>query len=173
MILVFADGPLSEGQPWAVLLLMAGLGSVVAAEICILRQPQNKYVKSSSWKQFTLVPTAHNTKKTHEVNISLSCDKNVDGQKTFCWPRRGNHLASASFLLCYVKYYWFLKKFYDYRKKLSFMAPCVPLLPSLAMFFNIYLMLKLPGLTWARLGIWICIGECALWYSNQKEMNRK
>ena len=39
------------------------------------------------------------------------------------------------------------------------MAPAVPFLPSLAMFMNIYLMLKLPALTWARLGIWICIGE--------------
>ncbi len=48
---------------------------------------------------------------------------------------------------------------FERRKKLSFMAPGVPFLPSLAMFFNIYLMLKLPGLTWARLGIWICIGE--------------
>ena len=42
MILVFAGGALSDGQPWAVLLLLAALGSVVAAEICILRQPQNK-----------------------------------------------------------------------------------------------------------------------------------
>ena len=44
MILVFADKPLAEGRPWAVLLLMAAMGTVVAAEICILRQPQNKYV---------------------------------------------------------------------------------------------------------------------------------
>ena len=76
MILVFADGPLSEGQPWAVLLLMAGLGSVVAAEICILRQPQNKYVNSSYWKQLTLVRTAQ--KKTHKSNFSLTCEKNVN-----------------------------------------------------------------------------------------------
>ena len=78
MILVFADGPLSEGQPWAVLLLMAGLGSVVAAEICILRQPQNKYVNSSYWKQLTLVRTT--PKKTHTSNFSLSREKNVNWQ---------------------------------------------------------------------------------------------
>ena len=70
MILVFADGPLSEGQPWAVLLLMAGLGSVVAAEICILRQPQNKYVNSSFWKQLTLGRTAQK-KLTKVIFLSV------------------------------------------------------------------------------------------------------
>ncbi len=42
MILVFAGGALSRGAPWAVLLLLLGLASVVTAEILILRQPQNK-----------------------------------------------------------------------------------------------------------------------------------
>lgn len=39
------------------------------------------------------------------------------------------------------------------------MAPMVPILPAAAMFFNIYLMLKLPALTWARLGVWLVIGK--------------
>ncbi|CAD5124924.1 DgyrCDS13168 [Dimorphilus gyrociliatus] len=44
------------------------------------------------------------------------------------------------------------------KRKLDFMAPMVPILPAAAMFFNIYLMLKLPPLTWARLGVWLVIG---------------
>ena len=48
------------------------------------------------------------------------------------------------------------------RRKLSFMTPAVPILPCSAVFINIYLMLKLPPLTWARLGIWICIGNFKL-----------
>ena len=77
MILVFADGPLSEGQPWAVLLLMAGLGSVVAAEICILRQPQNKYVIFFILEAINF--GTHST-KTHKSNFSLSREKNVNWQ---------------------------------------------------------------------------------------------
>ena len=46
-----------------------------------------------------------------------------------------------------------------FRRKLRFMAPAVPLLPCTAMFANTYLMLKLPSLTWARLGIWVFVGR--------------
>ncbi|XP_013395722.1 probable cationic amino acid transporter [Lingula anatina] len=44
------------------------------------------------------------------------------------------------------------------RRKFQFMAPAVPYLPAGAMFINIYLMLKLPPLTWARLGVWLLVG---------------
>ena len=53
-----------------------------------------------------------------------------------------------------------------FRKDLAFKAPAVPILPAVAIFFNIYLMLKLPGLTWARLGIWICLGMQPLRHSS-------
>lgn len=43
-------------------------------------------------------------------------------------------------------------------KKISFKAPFVPALPMLAIFFNVFLMLKLSRLTWIRFGVWMCLG---------------
>jgi len=44
------------------------------------------------------------------------------------------------------------------KTKLRFMTPWVPLLPVMAVFANIYLMLKLSPLTWLRFVIWMPIG---------------
>eukprot|EP00794_Sanderia_malayensis_P015450 gene15450-17033_t len=44
------------------------------------------------------------------------------------------------------------------QEQLVFKAPCVPLLPMAASFFNIYLMLELRRLTWIRLLVWMIIG---------------
>ena len=43
--------------------------------------------------------------------------------------------------------------------RLPFMAPCVPLVPMLGMFVNVFLMLKLSPLTWIRFGIWLIAGK--------------
>ncbi|XP_072036492.1 solute carrier family 7 member 14-like [Amphiura filiformis] len=55
--------------------------------------------------------------------------------------------------------------------KLPFMAPCVPLIPFLGMFVNVYLMLKLSPLTWIRFAIWMVAGMViyfgyGMWNSN-------
>lgn len=42
--------------------------------------------------------------------------------------------------------------------KISFKAPFVPALPILAIFLNVFLMLKLSRLTWIRFGIWMGLG---------------
>lgn len=42
--------------------------------------------------------------------------------------------------------------------KISFKAPFVPALPILAIFFNVFLMLKLSRLTWIRFGVWMGLG---------------
>lgn len=44
-------------------------------------------------------------------------------------------------------------------KKISFKAPFVPALPMLAIFLNVFLMLKLSRLTWIRFGVWMGLGE--------------
>ncbi|XP_076147427.1 putative cationic amino acid transporter [Alosa pseudoharengus] len=44
------------------------------------------------------------------------------------------------------------------RKKLPYMAPCVPFVPVAAMLVNIYLMLKLSSITWVRFAVWCSIG---------------
>lgn len=43
--------------------------------------------------------------------------------------------------------------------RLPFMAPCVPLLPMLGIYVNVFLILKLSPLTWIRFGIWMIAGE--------------
>ena len=43
-------------------------------------------------------------------------------------------------------------------KEISFKAPLVPALPILAIFFNVFLMLKLSRLTWIRFGVWMGLG---------------
>ena len=42
--------------------------------------------------------------------------------------------------------------------EISFKAPFVPALPILAIFFNVFLMLKLSRLTWIRFGVWMGLG---------------
>ncbi|KAL7835345.1 hypothetical protein SRHO_G00276920 [Serrasalmus rhombeus] len=43
-------------------------------------------------------------------------------------------------------------------KKLPYMAPCVPFVPTAAILVNIYLMLKLSSITWIRFAVWCSVG---------------
>ncbi|KAI4877890.1 hypothetical protein NFI96_028745, partial [Prochilodus magdalenae] len=43
-------------------------------------------------------------------------------------------------------------------KKLPYMAPCVPFVPTAAILVNIYLMLKLSSITWVRFAVWCTVG---------------
>nr|CAB3266326.1 high affinity cationic amino acid transporter 1 [Phallusia mammillata] len=43
-------------------------------------------------------------------------------------------------------------------KQLSFQTPLVPIVPVFSMAFNIYLMLKLPTMTWVRFAVWMVVG---------------
>ncbi|XP_072514434.1 probable cationic amino acid transporter [Salminus brasiliensis] len=43
-------------------------------------------------------------------------------------------------------------------KKLPYMAPCVPFVPTAAIVVNIYLMLKLSSITWIRFAVWCSVG---------------
>ncbi|XP_032220766.2 probable cationic amino acid transporter [Nematostella vectensis] len=57
-------------------------------------------------------------------------------------------------------------------RKIEFMAPLVPGLPIMAIFFNIFLMLKLSRLTWVRFGIWMGLGTLlyfgyGIWHSKE------
>ncbi|CAJ1082699.1 probable cationic amino acid transporter [Xyrichtys novacula] len=44
------------------------------------------------------------------------------------------------------------------KRRLPYMAPCVPFIPAAAILVNSYLMLKLSPLTWARFTLWCFIG---------------
>jgi len=43
-------------------------------------------------------------------------------------------------------------------KKYSFMVPCLPWLPLVSCFFNIYLMCELNWMTWIRFSVWMIVG---------------
>ncbi|UJR26383.1 hypothetical protein I4U23_007715 [Adineta vaga] len=68
------------------------------------------------------------------------------------------------FVLLYLLIYIIYKKFSKRKQNLSedleniFLTPCVPWLPILSIFFNIYLMLKLSSITWIRFIFWMIIG---------------
>lgn len=44
------------------------------------------------------------------------------------------------------------------RTKLAFKVPLVPLVPSVSMFVNVYLMMQLDRGTWLRFGVWMLLG---------------
>ena len=45
------------------------------------------------------------------------------------------------------------------KTPLSFKVPCVPILPLVSVFINVFLILKLSYLTWIRFAVWMVIGE--------------
>ena len=47
------------------------------------------------------------------------------------------------------------------KTPLPFMVPCVPVLPLLSVFINVFLILKLSYLTWIRFAVWMVLGEFA------------
>ncbi|XP_056417821.1 high affinity cationic amino acid transporter 1 isoform X2 [Hyla sarda] len=58
------------------------------------------------------------------------------------------------------------------KTKLSFKVPCVPVIPVLSIFVNVYLMMQLGAGTWVRFAIWMVIGfiiyfSYGIWNSNE------
>ena len=54
------------------------------------------------------------------------------------------------------------------KTPLPFKVPCVPAIPLLSIFINIFLIMKLNYLTWLRFAVWMAIGE----YYREKHRNR-
>ena len=59
------------------------------------------------------------------------------------------------------------------QQPLNFKVPLVPLLPTLSVLINSYLMLKLSTITWIRFAVWMAIGfliyACYGWRNSSEE----
>ncbi|XP_048351466.1 high affinity cationic amino acid transporter 1 [Sphaerodactylus townsendi] len=66
-------------------------------------------------------------------------------------------LLVIDFLLCFVVTVVIWRQ-PESKTKLSFKVPCLPVLPILSIFVNIYLMMQLDIGTWIRFAIWMAIG---------------
>ena len=94
------------------------------------------------------------------------------------------------FIIKYIQYYIFTKIKYflhfilgfcmlcivlqpNSQQPLNFKVPFVPLLPTLSVFINSYLMLKLSNITWIRFTVWMAIGflvyGCYGWRNSSEE----
>ena len=63
------------------------------------------------------------------------------------------------------------------QEKLTFRTPCVPFLPALAIFVNIYLMMKLSLATWVRFLVWLSLGLAIYagygWRNSEEELRER
>ena len=50
------------------------------------------------------------------------------------------------------------------KAKYGFMAPCIPAMPILAIYCNIFLMLRLSTITWVRFAVWMLIGNFCIFF---------
>ncbi|XP_073439262.1 high affinity cationic amino acid transporter 1 [Dendrobates tinctorius] len=57
------------------------------------------------------------------------------------------------------------------KTKLSFKVPCVPVIPILSIFVNVYLMMQLGGGTWIRFAIWMVIGLLIYFFYGMSHSN--
>ncbi|XP_073518587.1 high affinity cationic amino acid transporter 1 [Phyllobates terribilis] len=78
---------------------------------------------------------------------------------------------AITFLLCLVLTIIIWRQ-PESKTKLSFKVPCVPIIPILSIFVNVYLMMQLGGGTWVRFAIWMVIGLLiyffyGMWHSNE------
>ncbi|XP_071840729.1 solute carrier family 7 member 14-like [Apostichopus japonicus] len=79
-------------------------------------------------------------------------------------------------ILCMLLCLWNIMRLPQNPDRLKFMAPGLPFLPIVAMFINIFLMLKLSYLTWVRFVIWMFIGLLiyfgyGIWHSSIEGRN--
>ncbi|XP_078617309.1 solute carrier family 7 member 14-like isoform X1 [Branchiostoma floridae x Branchiostoma japonicum] len=93
-------------------------------------------------------------------------------QEKHIYNREGWAVILAILMACFnLVFVYLILRQPPNRRKLKFMAPCVPLLPICAMLCNIYLMLKLSPITWIRFVVWFTIGlfiyfGYGIWNSN-------
>ncbi|XP_077154394.1 high affinity cationic amino acid transporter 1 isoform X2 [Ranitomeya variabilis] len=77
---------------------------------------------------------------------------------------------AITFLLCLV-FTVIIWRQPESKTKLSFKVPCVPVIPILSIFVNVYLMMQLGGGTWIRFAIWMVIGLLIYFFYGMSHSN--
>lgn len=94
--------------------------------------------------------------------IILLCSISIHSfeQREYIDPVSVVVFGALFYLLIYIVYKKLSKRNANLSDELGnvFLTPCVPWLPVLSIFCNVYLMLKLSSITWLRFILWMMIG---------------
>ncbi|KAM3938272.1 cationic amino acid transporter 4 [Leptodactylus fuscus] len=100
------------------------------------------------------------------------CSVLVFGTNHLHLPKWSFYLLLVIFLIGYLVSLFLIWVHEQQKKTTTFQVPLVPLIPSLSILLNIYLMLKLNYMTWIRFTVWLAIGLIVyfgygIWHSKE------
>ncbi|KAG8596928.1 hypothetical protein GDO81_002108 [Engystomops pustulosus] len=100
------------------------------------------------------------------------CAVLVFGNNELHLPKWSFYLLLVIFLIGFLISLFFIWVHEQQKKATTFQVPLVPLIPSLSILLNIYLMLKLNYMTWVRFAVWLAIGLLVyfgygIWHSKE------
>ncbi|XP_044144954.1 cationic amino acid transporter 4 [Bufo gargarizans] len=100
------------------------------------------------------------------------CSVLVFGSNQLHLPKWSFYLLLVIFLIGFLISLFLIWVHEQQKKTTTFQVPLVPLIPSLSILLNIYLMLKLNYMTWVRFAVWLAIGLIVyfgygIWHSKE------
>ncbi|XP_040276189.1 cationic amino acid transporter 4 [Bufo bufo] len=100
------------------------------------------------------------------------CSVLVFGSNQLHLPKWSFYLLLVIFLIGFLISLFLIWVHEQQKKTPTFQVPLVPLIPSLSILLNIYLMLKLNYMTWVRFAVWLAIGLIVyfgygIWHSKE------
>ncbi|XP_063769235.1 cationic amino acid transporter 4 [Pseudophryne corroboree] len=106
------------------------------------------------------------------VFATCMCSILVFGNNQLHLPKWCFYLLIIIFLIGYLCSLFLIWVHEQQKKTTTFQVPLVPLIPSVSILLNIYLMLKLNYMTWVRFSIWLAVGLIVyfgygIWHSKE------
>ncbi|XP_075687145.1 cationic amino acid transporter 4 [Rhinoderma darwinii] len=100
------------------------------------------------------------------------CSVLVFGSNQLHLPKWSFYLLLVIFLIGFLISLFLIWVHEQQKKTTTFQVPLVPLIPSLSILLNIYLMLKLNYMTWVRFAVWLAVGLIVyfgygIWHSKE------